>query len=301
LFNDEQYALQNTLGQLEEVKVVMMPPKMQSFYMYDWEWPHNDNSNGEVIQHWYYDDGEQKLGNQLWEIEHLEGLTPTTNAAGHNYNQPWEAWHASTPNEPAPVPFPSNFNRAKFVAWDRKPLEPITLRELQDRDMTWRTRAGQPAYYFRDEELSNRHYLYPHASSATWTDQSGSDADPDDSEYGSTTLDVDNNLLVIFDKNPTELTADGNTPDFPAFLHKYLEYGVVARAYEANTDGRIPSLAEYWEMRRKFGFKAVKIYMSKRRSDRHYQLRDRDSRVTRQQKHPRFPDAFDSLTDFTNQ
>lgn len=291
LFNDEQNDLQNVVGQIEDVRVVMIPSKMLSCYQWDWEWPYNDHADGETFQPGYYDDSNLYLCTNIWETEHLASLTPTTSSLGEFYTQPWEVWYISTPCEPPPVPFPVGFYRAKFVAWDRKPVEPSTLREVQDRDRTWKTRTGDPLYYYRDEEISNLHYLYPLPSSITWTDQDNQDADPDDSTYGSTTLDVDDNLIVVFDKTATDLALDSDESAFASFLQKYIEYGTISRAYGSNTDGRITSLAEYWDLRKQTGIRAIRRYLSLRRSDRNYQLNG-GGRVIRSTQHPRLPSTY---------
>jgi len=418
LFNDEQNDLQNEIGQVEDVRVVMIPSRMQSCYLYNWEWPHNDNANGETFQPGYYNDTNTYVCTNIWEHEHLDDLTPTTSSYGEFYTQPWEVWEISTPCEPPPVPFPNGFYRAKFVAWDRKPIEPTTRKELQDRDRTWKTRQGDPMFYYRDEELSNKHFLYPLPSSVTWSDYrlwtdlvvnggfddsgtwslgtgwsissgvassdgsqsansnltqsailtdavlywtrytvsgrtagtitisvgsagagtarsadgtyteyikcSGStdllltankdfvgnvdnvevravtlgvtsiDTDPDEAAYSTTALDVDDNLIVIFDKNTTDLSADTDSSAFATFLHKYIEKGVIARAYGGNTDGRIPSLSEYWQMRKEVGVRAIKRYLAKRMSDRDYRLQPRNPMVSRSRRHPRLPSTYPS-------
>jgi hypothetical protein len=285
---------QNQTGHIEDVRVVMIPSKMQSCYQGDFEWAYNDNADGEVFKPGYYDDASLKLCTNIWETELQQSQTPTTNSDGHFYCQPWEAWYG-TPTETPPVPFPLGFHRARFLAWDRKPVEYITLKDLQDRDNTWKTRQGDPLYYWRDSEVSNRHYLYPMPSSETWTDQDNEDADPDEAAYASTSLDVDDNLIVIFDKTATDLSDDTDSSVFAAFLHKYIEYGTLARAYGANTDGRIRSLAEYWELRKKVGIKAIKIYQSKKNVDRNYCLQTKGARPIRSTRHPRLPSTYPNI------
>ena len=301
MFNDEQFELQNKAGSIEDVRMVQIPPRMQSCYLWDWEWPYNDSDNGEVFQMGYYNDENQYICTNLWEMEHLAELTPTTAAHGGMFTHPWEYWEMSAAAEPPPISFPSGFYRAKFLAWDKKPIEAITLRELQDRDFTWKTRTGLPEFYHRDEKLSNRFFLYPTPNSVTWVSGQTVDADPDEAAYASSSLNVDNNLLIVFDKDPTQATGTDSTSDFPAYLRKYIEYGVIARAYGANTDGRIPSLSEYWRMRKKVGQGLIERYLSNRRSDRQYQLNSSGAPRLRSVKHPRMPSAFASLSAFEDQ
>jgi len=296
LFNDEQNDIQNQVGQIEDVRVVMIPSKMQCCYQQDWEWPYNDHDNGEVWQPGYYDDANQFQCTHIWEIESNAGLSVTSQAAGSFYTQPWEAWYVSTPGEAPPIPFPDGFYRAKFVAWDRKPVEGKSLREIIDWDQsTFKTRSGDPLFYWRDETIANRFYLYPLPSSITWTDQDNEDADPDEAAYASTSLDVDDNLIVVFDKTATDLAEDTDESAFATFLHKYIEYGTLSRAYGANTDGRIGSLSDYWKLRKETGIKAIKMYLNKRRQDRTYTLQPRNPASVRSVRHPRLPSTYPSI------
>jgi len=419
MFNDEQNSIQTNIGQVEDARVVIIPPHYQMAYFWDWEWPYNDHADGEVFQPGYYDDGHYYVTTNIWEHEHLDIVTPTTPSYGEFYTQPWEVWCVSTPCEPPAVSFPDGFYRAKFVAWDRKPLEATTLKELQDSDITWKTRQGDPVSYYRDENLSNNHYLYPLPSSVSWKEYrlwtelvtdgdfnsaenwtlgdgwsisggvassdgtqsaasnltqsailtdatkyrieftvsgltagtvkvyagSGTagtsrsadgtyteyltcatstdfiiaasstfvgsvsnvsvraitydvatiDTDPDDSDYGTTTLDVDDNLLVIFDKNTTDLADTTDESVFPKYFHKFIEYGVVSRAYGANTDGRIRTLSDYWALRKDVGIKTMKRFLARRRIDRNYRLQPAWPKPIRSRSHPRLPSEYPEI------
>jgi hypothetical protein len=296
LYNDEQYLISNETGKLQDVKVVRLPPKFQSGYMHDWEWPHNDNGNGEVFRVGYFYDADEKVFMHKWESEHMAGYTPSTSAAGSNYTQPWEAWNAATPAEPPPVHLPSKFHKLLYLAWDRKPVDPISRKEVEDRDMSWRTRQGNPLFYYRDQEESDLIYLYPIPSSVTAQDSSEGEGDPDTAQYGSTTVDVDNNLLAVFETAPTELVADDDESDLPVYLKKFLEYGVIGRGYGANTDGRIESLAEYWNMRRAVAVKMIHVFKSRKRVDREYCLQtEPGADRIRSRRHPRLPDEYPAV------
>lgn len=296
LYNDEQYNIQNATGKLESVKVVRVPPKFQSGWMHEWEYPYTDYANGEIYNVGYYHDATEVVFVHKWEAQHQDDLTPTTSAAGSNYTQPWEALVSGvTAAEPPPIHLPSQFGKLIYLAWDKKPVDPILEKELKDRDWSWRTRSGTPLFYWRDQTESNLLYLYPRPSSITWQDGESGEADPDESSYGSTTLDVDSNLLAIFEIDPTELTTDEDEPDYKSYQQKYIEYGVIARAYGANTDGRIASLADYWTYRKKTGERVLNIFKSRRREDRDYRLTTKDAFSIRSRRHPRLPDAYPAV------
>ena len=294
-FNDEQYNIQNATGKLQDVKILRVPPEFQSAWMHEWEYPYTDYSNGVIFNFGYFYDADEIVFVHKWESQHLAGFSPSTSAAGTNYTQPWEAFTSVTPAEPPPLNLSSQFDKMLYLAWDRKTIDPISQKELKDRDATWRTRQGQPFFYWRDQTESNTIYLYPTPSSIEWQDDEAEEADPDEAAYGSTTLDVDNNLLAVFETDPTELEEDEDESDYKSFHQKYLEYGVIARAYGANTDGRIQSLADYWEYRRRMGIKILNIYKSRRREDREYRLEPHDTYSSRHRRHPRLPDAYPAV------
>jgi hypothetical protein len=299
MYNEEQYHIINATGNIQDVRVVEVPSEFECGYMYDFEWPYTDSDNGQVYMVGYYHDSSQKLHTSKWESQHLDGLTPTTTLSVHNYTQPWEGLTGLITNaaEPPPFHFPGRFYRLNYVAWDRKPLDNLSLKELKERDMSWKTRQGTPTHYYREQKQSNVFYLYPIPSSVTWG-TSGStydDADPDTAAYGSTTLDVDNNILLIFDKIPTELTSESSTSELPVYLRKFVEYGVIANAYSTNSDGRIGTLAEYWNMRREVAINIIKSFKSKIYSDRDYQLQTKSPYGRRKYKHPRLPDEYPAV------
>jgi len=109
------------------------------------------------------------------------------------------------------------------------------------------------------------------------------------------TIDDDDNILLIYDVNPTDLVDDRDESDFPVFLRKYIEYGVISRAYGANTDGRIQSLSDYWAYRRDTGMEIIKRFMAKRKQDRDYQLTTSSTPAGRTRQHPRLPSTYPAV------
>jgi hypothetical protein len=109
-------------------------------------------------------------------------------------------------------------------------------------------------------------------------------------DYDSTTTN-DSELIVIGTIKPTHLTTGTDESDFPAWVRKYLEYGVIAAAYAANTDGRIPTLAEYWQKRKEVGYKALKLFKTKALADRNVQFNPAGN-VRGRRRHPTLPDEY---------
>lgn len=105
----------------------------------------------------------------------------------------------------------------------------------------------------------------------------------------------DDNVLFVYAKTATALASPGDESDFPSFLQKYLEAGVLERAYGADTDGRIPSLRDYWAERKELGLKAVRRFLSNRRADRDYRLTTKGAPGFRTRRQPRLPDAYPAV------
>lgn len=200
-----------------------------------------------------------------------------------------------TPEDVTPLHATKGFHKMIFIAYDREPLEPTTKKEITKDDPSWRTRTSGISYYYRDENLSDFIMPYPIPTVTEWQDTAEGEADPDTSQYGSTTLDIDYNLLMVFEKEPTELSAGTDESDFAGFLQKYLEYGVLSRAYAANTDGKIESLSDYWNERKKLGYKAIKIFKKMRKVDRDYRLITKDTPAQSTRRHPRLPDEYPAV------
>ena len=296
LYNDEQHELFIKLGLNETVKCVRIPPMFYTSYMHDWEWAHTDYSSGQVWQIFSFYDYTQIVHTYRWEAQQQAGLDVSETEAGHHFTHPWEAYsEITTPEEVPPLHAATGFHKMIFLAYDREPLEPTTKKEITQDDPSWRTRTSGISYYYRDENLSDFLMPYPIPTVTEWQDTAEGEADPDTSQYGSTTLDVDYNLLMVFEKEPTELSATSDESDFAEFLQKYLEYGVLERAYAANTDGNIASLSDYWGERKKLGYKAIRLYKSKRTVDRDYCLVTKDTPAKSTRRHPRLPDAYPAV------
>lgn len=294
LFNDEADQFYALLGVSHDVQVVRVPPEFQGTYIHDWEYTHSGYESGEVFQAGeFYDAGEYTY-TYVWEPESIKGYNATSTEKGDVYTHPWEAWAVGTPYMSPPIPLPSNFESMLFAAFDRDPIDPESKREImRSDDTTWKTWAGTPLSYWRDSKNENWIRLYPKPS-ISWQDTAEDVGEPDQAEYAtSEAVDVDNNLVVVFQTRPAEIEADDDELEIPSYLQKYIEYGTAARALRANTDGRIESLADYWELRKKAGYEAVKKLKRLRLTDRNLQLRTRTtSGIGQRPKYPRLPSTY---------
>jgi len=293
LWNDEQQVLFGLLGASATVQVVRIHPAFYGSYLQDWEWPYTDHATGEVYAVGRFYDAGELTYLHLWEPEHLKGYNATTYEQGYIYTQPWEAWACADPFFPPPIPLPADFGQSIFLAYDRDRIDPASQRDtMADDEQTWKTRAGDPMTYWRDQKNTNWIRLYP-LPTLSWQDSEDVQGDPDEAEYADTAVDVDNNLLVIYRAEAVDVAGDITAGQLPEPLLKYIEYGVAERALRANTDGRIESLADYWGIRKKAGYEVIRKYQRMKMSDRNLGLKTKEGiGEGRRPKHARLPSAY---------
>jgi hypothetical protein len=271
---------------------------------------------------------------------------------------------------PIAIKFPENFHTAKYLAWDKWPLEYRPKKEISQ-DISFMTREGRPKFYYREGDQDNAFIPYPKPSTVTWDDEtfitdpstvfsqswesayvSGEQFSKDDdtnsrtyvyewelllgsltetifhgmwlfevgTEVGTSVaylsgddvnqlgtivrrdgsllsqdlgltvdiLDATDDFFLIYNAEPTDLSDDSDESDYPIFLRKYIEYGVLRDAYGALTDGKIQSLRDYWSQRFDMGIEAIKRYQALRRQDRDYRLMTQDIPYRRTIRHPDF-------------
>lgn len=313
IFNDIHEEIQNETNILQQVTVVKIPPSYRWSYLHDWEYayiPTTETGHFQALR-------QHQQADQVycfeWELQQTWEITPDVTAAGAMFIHPWEAWYLN-PDDAVEIPFPADFRNTIFIAYDKDPIDFMSRKTIQEDDSSYLTTTGTPVYYYRPDEFTNRFVLYPRPTAANWSDGDGiaffNDGDDQlDNETGFSVrrtysgfnsnegvdLDiplVDDNVFLVYSVNPLKLQISDTSP-YPRFLRKYIEYGVISRAYKANTDGRIPTLGEFWGLRYDYGRNIIKQYMLKRRADRVYRLGP--TRFTRRNKHPRLPATYPNV------
>ena len=314
LWNDCQKDLQNRTGVLEDVAAQRVPDIYHCAYMHDWEWRHLPSNVTEFYQCLRRHD--ESVFCHSWEPQEVTNIDSDTTDIGCHFTQPWEAFMGLEPGEEVRMKFPKNLRSLKFIAYDEEPIFSTTRKLVQSSDSSYVSTSGTPIAYFEHESMDKSYVLYPRPGTA-WADEVGGDGvafyvedDTEDesvgtiairtgsSESGNVGASVDvvglqNNVLLIYDVNPTDIGSVSDESDFPEFLLKYIRYGVISRAYDANTDGRIPSLARMWAARYEIGVTVVKRYMLKKANDRDYRLMTSPTRGRRRL--PRLPDTYPNV------
>lgn len=297
---------------LENVRALPIPPRFQISYMHDFEYGYAGADNAYRC---LYPQRSEYVCTAPWETQEYVLISGDAPAAGAWPIHPWEAWQSYQTDMLPPMPLPVTLDVTLGLYYDEEPIEPSTLKLIQSDDPSWRGREGEPHCYARTNELDNQIVLYPRPSTAGVNDDYDSqtainmDGDVVGTEQGviirrtGTVLgsdlgaaydivDAEDNLLLLYRERPQEMTATTDEIDIPAYLHKYIRSGVISAAYLANTDGKIPSLMDYWGQRYKLGVDATKRFLRMRKQDRDYRLMAQGASASKRRRHPRLPDSY---------
>lgn len=311
MWNDVQQDFQLKTGVLEDLQAERFPPVYQFSYQQDWEFRHCPSTESKFYQCLLQHD--DLVFCHRWEPQQRAGTGGEVADYGIHFTQPWEACMSEVPGELIRMRFPRNFNTMKFIAYDEEPID-ASARKGVHADPGFHTKEGEPLCYYRvnDED----YVLYPTPSTAFVSELSGesmalyADGDTEDTTTGSIAtrtgssdvsdesgmsidvVDTSDSVFMVYSASPTDMASGADEPDYPEFLRKYIRHGVVGRAYSANTDGRIRSLGDYWELRYSLGVQFTKRYMRNRRQDRDYRFTSRGTRSQRRYRHPRLPDGY---------
>lgn len=179
LFNDAQRDLQQKTGFLEDVQAVRVPPIYEFSYLQDFEWAFLTSTTGNYQALRFHQQAEIVFCHR-WEPQAVWGAVEATAPDdGFHVTQPWEVWiSGEAPGDIVPLQFPNGFHNAKFVAWDKQPIDFITLKGIQQDDPSWIGRMGIPFAYWRPDSAEDRFCLYPVPSSPVWDDITVADPDP---------------------------------------------------------------------------------------------------------------------------
>lgn len=146
--------------------------------------------------------------------------------------------------------------------------------------------AGGQVLYLEDDDANTE--------AGTIIRQDGRFIDSDDG-IAVDVLVADNDFFLVYVAEPTDIQDDTDESDFPVFLRKYVEYGVLERAYGALTDGKVVSMKEYWGKRYEIGIEAIKLYSLKKKTDRNYRLMTHSIPARREVRHARLPSNYPAI------
>lgn len=317
LWNDVQKDLQHKTKVLEDFTVQRVPGVYAFSYMHDWEYEHLPS--GKSASYRCLQQHDEGVICHRWEAQVTAGITADVSDYGVHFTQPWEAFMGLVPGDVITMRFPDNMRALKFIAYDEEPITSLRKKTVQSTDASYLTTSGSPIGYYEVDDVDDGYVLYPRPA-VSFVDELDGNEGPawyvsDDTEdvvagtiavrVGSTgtdsagvpvdIIDTTNNVFMIYSVDPSDVLVAWDDGDFPEFLKKYIRYGVIARAYGANTDGRIRSLSAYWMARYQQGIKLTKRYMRNMYQDRDYRLTTKGGKAQRTYRHPRLPDTYPAV------
>ena len=287
-FNDAQYDFAQKAPFLERVDAYRYPPNFTWSYTHDWERAHTDGDRYKALT---FNQATGMVISFPWEASYWLDNSDIQDT-GYRFTHPWESAYAA-PADIVPIPLHEQFYKAKYVAWDNGEITPIGQTELSNMDPYYRTVTGDPVHYWRPDNWTNLAILYPRPSSVVWQDWGPGDTFSDtlgegivawnegaldyvDTGIITDTISSADALLMVFDVLPTEVSEDSTTwdddLDWPPFFVHYIECGCLERAFAADTDGHIPSLRDYWALRKNMGINAINLFKRKREADREFRI-----------------------------
>lgn len=277
-WNDAQIEIAQKTQILKNAELRYYPPKYAGAYLHDWELAYAGTEAYKAIYPWAL------YGWRIchpWEMAY-DAATIDALLGGDEYTQPWESGYCN-PGEPVHIRLSAQYENLEFVSFDEEAIQPTTETELAANDRNYKTRSGQVLNYYPADHESRDLVLYPRPSSITWDDTDNSTDDPDTSAAGK--------LLAVYRMIPTDWTTIYQTTgEYPRWMLKFILYGCLERAYGADTDGYIPSLRDYWKMRKEVGINALKRYLLRQKTDRHYRLGGGRPQTGR--RHPALPAGY---------
>ena len=315
LYNNVQRDFQHRTKVLEDVAAQRVPGLYHFAYMHDWEYRFLPTKYSQFYQ--CLNRHDESVFCHRWEPQVTAGITPDISDYGIHFTQPFEAFMGETPGEPIRMRFPANMRNLKYIAYDEEPISLTTRKAVQNQDSSYLVSEGRPFSFYKSSDLDDSYILYPRPSTSFVDEIEGDGvafyAEDDTEDVTTGTIAVrtgdtasDNvgasvdvvgtvdNIFIAFDVTPTEIVNASDVGDYPAFLRKYINYGVISQAYGGNTDGRIPSLSAHWSERYEMGIKHTRRFSRNKRQDRDYQLTT--GVIRRQRKrHPRLPSTYPAV------
>lgn len=312
VYNDVQQDFQHKTKFLMDVAVQRVPGVYEFAYQKDWEF--NYITETRTYQCLFRHD--EKVVTNRWEMQQIAGIAADVADYGTSFTHPWEAYMCS-PNDVIKMRFPNNFNSMRFIAYDEEPISAMSQKQVQN-DPSNVTNTGRPIGYYCFDQVDNEYVLYPRPS-AGFADELDDEVGSvffasDDTEDGtagvigvrSNTDDLDygipvdligtvDNVFMVYECKPTDMLAGTDEQDFPDFILKYVRFGVIGRCYGGNNDGRIRSLADYWNGRYMLGIQLVKKYLLLKKQDRNYRFKTADVNPFRASRHARLPDSYPAV------
>lgn len=285
-WNDAQVEIAQKIGYLQRAHAYRYPPSFTYSHLHAFEFGFAEGDRRQAGLVW--EQGGMSV-TAVWESLYWEAQASPFEE-GYRTIHPFESC-MYTAGDPVEIPLHERYESIQFAAFDAETITPRPEKQIALRDGWYRLTPGRPLYYYHPDEVGNRICLYPKPSATfvpddveedasigfddaggirTWREDSLSETD-----IGLTIeqIDTTGQLFVIFDSLPDPVEEDRDPiPWWPPWMLYVVRAGTLERAFGANTDGCIPSLRDYWKMRKETAIKAIKAFRIHRESDRDRRL-----------------------------
>ena len=282
-WNDAQIEVAQKTLILSQVEAHHYPPEYNFTYTHDWEKQFCEGDS--------YCPFEQSMTRaglafcHVWESAYYLD-TVSTSQPGYRITHPWEAAYVN-PDGFIPIPLHEQLDRMMFCAFNRLQIEPASRKEISESTPYYQTQIGLPQNYWRVDEFNNQIVMYPHPAMILrnygYTDILSDPADGDsvtssteewldltDTGLITDIINLDNSLFMVYQAIPRDLSAWTDEVTLPPWIMKCVECAALERAYGSDTDGFIPTLRDYWKMRKDIQLKLIGKFKTLRLTDRDF-------------------------------
>lgn len=283
-WNDAQLDVAQKTLVLARVEAHHYPPEYDYAYTHDWEQAYIGGDS-----YCPFEVSQTRAGlsfTHVWESAYyLDSVTTTQ--SNYRITHPWEGAYV-TPDRFIPVKLHEQLDRMLFCAYDQEQITPASRREIAAANPYYQTQTGAPVNYWRIDDYTNQMVLYPQPAMvirnysytevlddpATYpnpvTTSSEEWLDATDTGLIIDVINIGDSLFTVYMALPTDISAWTDETALPPWFLKAIECGALERAYGADSDGFIPSLRDYWKIRKDLQIKLIAKYKVLRLTDRDF-------------------------------
>lgn len=292
IYNEVMMSFIRETSILETYTAMPVPPTQGTILTFRWE-----EDYGGKHGNFFYPFNQPYVATQPWEYASSIGVEPQA-TGGYTSSFAWESVYANLQHRIRHY-FPGNFIEALFMAHNERPMEWEFRSNIEKGNTAFKTKTGvYPIAYIEDSE-SNSFYLYPKVDGTYGAVDMDSDFgtvvyDEDDNlnpdsdygvivkvsgenlvgNYGVVILyqTLDDALYLIYLYLPEKFTSLSQKIELQRWMVKYIEFGVLTRLFQAETDFQNEQLGKYFHARYTAGVEIAGIVKSKRRDMIRYKL-----------------------------
>lgn len=294
LWNDSQKTLVSQTGILRGYITLPVPPTTTLTYTYQWEEEFTSKPSSII-----YDFLFPYTYTQPWEASILVNTTTEVDG-GYTNTHGWESYYVTVQNRIKHY-FPDDFLSATFMAFDEKPIDSIFRGQVERGNTSFKTREGVYPSIYIDNIENNVFYLYPKVVNTLTLspldgeygevcyDDSGelsfssdygvvtfATNEDLDSDYGVVChyLGTENTIYLEYERSATIYTELTETIDLPEWCVKYVECGVLAKAFSTESDRFDKTLSKHFNSRFEVGLEVISSVLSSIKAMRRYKIED---------------------------